>query len=75
MRVIDADTDLERLMRRWHHTTEYATAVWAEYEFLRDVLPPADGRVSAARDRWQAADRQRRELMATIEEIEEAQAA
>jgi hypothetical protein len=75
MDVIDADTDLEQLMRRWHHTTEYSTAAWAEYQSLRDALPPSDHRVTAAHGRWRAAEKQRRELMAAIEEIEEAQAA
>ena len=75
MDVIDADTDLEQLMRRWHHTTEYATAAWADYQSLRDALPPSDYRVTAARGRWRAAEDQARELMRSIEAIEEAAAA
>ncbi|GMU75155.1 MAG: hypothetical protein AMXMBFR45_06460 [Gammaproteobacteria bacterium] len=75
MDVIDADTDLEQLMRRWHHTIEYATAAWAEYQSLRDALTAADDRVAAARERWQAADRQRQELRAAIAEIEEGELA
>ena len=44
---MDLDADLERLMRRWHHTTEYATAAWAEYQALRDALPASHHRVTA----------------------------
>ena len=46
MDAMDLDTDLERLMRRWHHTTEYATAAWAEYQALRDALPARHHRVT-----------------------------
>jgi hypothetical protein len=73
MEAIDLDTDLERLMRRWHHTTEYATAAWAEYQALRDALPARDNRVTAAHANWRAAEHERRELLKTIEELESAE--
>lgn len=75
MQAYDLDADLEALMRRWHHTTEFATAAWAEYQALRDALPPADARVTLARSRWRAAERAGRALMATIEQLEAAEAA
>lgn len=75
MFTIDADADLEQLMRRWHHTTEYATAAWAEYQSLRDALPPSDRRVTMAHGAWRAAERERRELLNAIEAAEEAEAA
>lgn len=75
MHVIDADTDLEQLMRRWHHITEYSTAAWTEFQSLCDALPASDARVAAAQDRWRSAERQRMELLAAIEEIEEASTA
>ena len=75
MNPIDVDTDLEQLMRRWHHTTEFATAAWAEYQGLRDALSASDHRVTLAHSRWRAAERERRELMRSIERLEEAEAA
>jgi hypothetical protein len=75
MDAIDVDTDLEQLMRRWHHTTEFATAAWAEYQGLREALPASDHRVTLAHSRWRAAERERRELMWAIERLEEAEAA
>lgn len=75
MFALDADTDLEQLMRRWHHTTEYATAAWAEYQSLRDALPASDRRTLLAHAAWRAAERERRELMRAIEAAEEAEAA
>jgi hypothetical protein len=75
MQAMDVDTDLEQLMRRWHHTTEFATAAWAEYQALRDALPSSDSRVGHAHARWRAAERARRELMAEIERLEETEAA
>jgi len=75
MEAMDLDTDLERLMRRWHHTTEYATAAWAEYQALRDALPARHRRVTYAHAAWRAAERERRALMAEIERLEENQAA
>ena len=72
---MDLDTDLERLMRRWHHTTEYATAAWAEYQGLRDALPASHQRVTLAHSRWRVAERERRELVMAIERLEEAEAA
>ena len=70
MDAIDIDLDLEQLMRRWHHTTEFATAAWAEYQGLRDALPPSDSRVGDAHARWRAAERERRALMQAIEQAE-----
>lgn len=75
MNSIDLDADLEQLMRRWHHTTEFATGAWAEYQTLRELLPANDRRVVRAHGRWQAAERERRELTASIERLEQAQAA
>jgi hypothetical protein len=75
MDAMDLDVDLERLMRRWHHTTEYATAAWAEYQALRDALPASHRRVTLAHAAWRAAERERRELMKSIERLEEAEAA
>ena len=75
MDAFDADTDLERLMRRWHHTTEFAMAAWAEYQALSDALPASDRRVVFARSSWLAAERERRDLMASIERVEAAEAA
>jgi hypothetical protein len=75
MEAMDLDTDLERLMRRWHHTTEYATAAWAEYQALRDALPSRHHRVTLAHTQWRAAERERRELLKAIEKLEEAEAA
>ena len=75
MQAMDLDTDLERLMRRWHHTTEYATAAWAEYQALRDALPASHRRVTLAHGQWRAAERERRELMNEIERLEGAEAA
>jgi hypothetical protein len=75
MEAMDLDTDLERLMRRWHHTTEYATAAWAEYQALRDALPPRHHRVTLAHTQWRVAERERRELLKAIEKLEEAEAA
>lgn len=75
MDVIDPDTDLEQLMRRWHHMTEFATAAWAEYQVIRDALRASDRRVTLARSRWLAAERERRTLMAEIERLEEGLAA
>lgn len=72
MDVIDVDTDLEQLMRRWHHTTEFATAAWAEYQGLRDSLPATHTRVVMAHARWRAAERERRELLRAIEYAEKA---
>jgi hypothetical protein len=72
MDVIDPDTGLEQLMRRWHHMTEFATAAWAEYQATRDTLTASDRRVTLARSRWLAAERERRRLMADIEELEAA---
>lgn len=73
MYATDADTDLEHLMRRWHHTTEFANAAWTEYLTLRDELPPADDQVAEAHARWHTAERERRSLMAAIEEAERAE--
>jgi hypothetical protein len=75
MQAMDVDTDLEQLMRRWHHTTEFATAAWAEYQALRDALPASDNRVGHAHARWRAAERARRELMGEIERLEATEAA
>lgn len=75
MNSVDADADLEQLMRRWHHTTEYATAAWAEYQSLRDALAPSDRRVQLAHAAWRGAEKERRELMREIERVEEAEAA
>lgn len=75
MDVIDPDTDLEQLMRRWHHLTEFATAAWAEYQSLRDALPGSDRRITLARSRWLVAERERRSLMKQIERLEDAQIA
>ncbi len=74
MEAMDLDTDLERLMRRWHHTTEFSTAAWAEYQVLRDALPARHHRVTVAHTAWRAAERERRELMQAIERLEEAEA-
>jgi hypothetical protein len=75
MDVIDPDTDLEQLMRRWHHLTEFTTAAWAEYQSLRDALPASSPRITLARSRWLAAERERRALMQAIDRLEEQQAA
>ena len=75
MMTIDADADLEQLMRRWHHTTEFATATWAEYQSLRDALPASSRRVQLAHASWRAAEKERRELMKAIEAAEAAEAA
>jgi hypothetical protein len=75
MDSIDLDADLEQLMRRWHHTTEFATAAWAEYQSLRELLPAGDHRIAKAHGRWQAAESERRALTITIERLEEAEAA
>lgn len=75
MDAMDLDVDLERLMRRWHHTTEYATAAWAEYQALRDGLPASHRRVTTAHAAWRAAERERGDLMQAIEGLEEAEAA
>lgn len=75
MDPIDVDADLERLMRRWHHTTEYATAAWAEYQVLRDALPARHNRVTAAYTQWRTAEHERRELLKAIEQLEQADAA
>lgn len=75
MNVCDLDVDLETLMRRWHHTTEFATAAWAEYQALGDVLAGSDARVVMAHSRWRAAEGERRALMREIERLEEAEAA
>ncbi len=75
MDSIDLDSDLEQLMRRWHHLTEFATAAWAEYQALRDALPASDHRLTLARSRWRAAERERRALMQEIERLEDAEAA
>jgi hypothetical protein len=71
MTSIDLDTDLEQLMRRWHHLTELSTATWAEYQALRDVLPASDRRVTLTRSRWLAAERERRAVLQTVERLEE----
>lgn len=75
MAAYDPDTDLEALMRRWHHTTEFATAAWADYQSLRDALPASDARVALAHSQWRAAERERRALMRDIERLEEVEAA
>jgi glyoxylase-like metal-dependent hydrolase (beta-lactamase superfamily II) len=75
MKAYDLDTDLETLMRRWHHTTEFATAAWAEYQALRDALAASDARVAMAHGRWRAAEGERRTLMREIERLEAAEAA
>ena len=75
MMAVDTDADLERLMRRWHHTTEYATASWAEYQALRDALPASSRRVQLAHATWRAAEQERRELMKAIEVAEATEAA
>lgn len=75
MDVVDPDASLEQLMRRWHHMTEFATAAWAEYQALRDALTASDHRITMARGRWLAAERERRALMAEIERLEETAAA
>jgi hypothetical protein len=75
MNDIDVDGNLERLMRRWHYTTEFTTAAWAEYQALRETLPPGDHRVAAAQARWRAAERERQNLTRAIERLEETQAA
>jgi len=75
MNATDADTDLEHLMRRWHHTTEFATAAWADYQALRDELPLSEARVAAAHARWRAAEIESRSLMAAIEAAERAELA
>jgi hypothetical protein len=75
MREVDDDTGLEILMRRWHHTTELATAAWAEFLALADALGPCNPRVVMARARWRAAETERNRLMAEIERLEEAEAA
>ncbi len=72
MESIDLDTDLEQLMRRWHRLTEFTTAAWAEYQGLRDALPGSDRRITRARSRWLAAERERRAVMRLIERLEEA---
>lgn len=72
---IDIDGNLERLMRRWHYTTEYATAAWAEYQALREALPPSDRRIAMAHAQWRAAEQERRHLMQAIEKLEETEAA
>jgi len=71
MESIDLDADLEQLMRRWHHLTEFSTAAWAEYQALRDALPASDRRITLARGRWLTAERERRGLMKEIERLEE----
>jgi len=71
MDAMDMDADLERLMRRWHHTTEYATAAWAEYQALREALPARHNRVTLAYTNWRTAERQRRELLKAIEQLEQ----
>jgi hypothetical protein len=75
MDAIDVDADLEQLMRRWHHTTEFATAAWAEYQALRDALPASDRRLTLAHGRWRAAEHERRELLRAIERAEATEAA
>lgn len=75
MHANDVDADLEQLMRRWHHTTEFATAAWAEYQALRDRLPASHRRVTVAHASWRAAERERRELTVAIERLESAEAA
>ena len=75
MNAYDPDTDLETLMRRRHHTTEFATAAWAEYQALRDALRATDPRLALAHSRWRAAERERRDLMSEIERLEEVEAA
>lgn len=75
MNMIDLDTDLEQLMRRWHHLTEFSTAAWAEYQTLRDALPASNSRITLARSRWLAAEREGRALMTEIERLEEREAA
>lgn len=75
MLMIDPDTGLEQLMRRWHHLTEFVTAAWAEYQALRDGLTASDPRITLARSRWLVAERERRLLMKEIERLEEQEAA
>lgn len=75
METIDMDASLERLMRRWHHTTEYTTAAWAEYQALREGLPASHHRVITAHAQWRAAEHERREFTRAIEQLEEAEAA
>lgn len=74
MPMIDPDTDLEQLMHRWHHLTEFATAAWSEYQALRDGLTAPDPRITLARSRWLATERERRLLMKEIERLEEREA-
>jgi hypothetical protein len=71
MAARDGNTDIEQLIRRWHHTIEFATAAWAEYLALRDDLPASDARVSDAYARWQAADGERRALREAIRRAEQ----
>lgn len=75
MNAYDLDADLETLMRRWHHTTEFATAAWAEYQVLRDALPASNPRIAMAHARWRAAEQERRTLIGEIERLEEAEVA
>jgi hypothetical protein len=72
MQVIDADADFELLMRHWHVTTDYATALRAEYEALRQDLPGSHPRLEDARRRWRSAEAERRQLLRAIERVEEA---
>jgi hypothetical protein len=71
----DPDADLEGLMRRWHHTTEYATAAWTEYTALRESRRASDPQMALAHSRWRAAERERRALLKAIEQIEATAAA
>lgn len=73
MDALDIDDNLERLMRRWHYTTEFTMAAWAEYQALRDTLAAADRRVMAAHARWRAAERERQNLLHAIERLEDRQ--
>ncbi len=70
MRLVDPDTDLEALMRRWHHTTEFASAAWTEYTTLRELPHAADPAIGAAHERWRSAERERRALTRAIEQLE-----
>ncbi len=75
MQTVDPDTDLEALMRRWHHTTEFAAAAWTEYTTLRESEFVSGHRLAAAFGRWGSAERERLALMRAIEQLEEAEAA